>query len=93
MNTHLDISNLPVNPKKCKTCPFSNTRDRTLEAKVIERCMAQQTSQICHGTEGPHREPRSLCRGMRDLQLQIFFKMGYLSEATDEAWEGAREQS
>ena len=90
MKVQVNIRNLPVNVHKCATCPFGNNTDRTLQVQVIERCFTQQTSQVCHGTEGPNREPRSLCRGMRDVQLQIFHRMGLLDEPTDEAWEKAR---
>lgn len=49
-----------------------------------------EASQICHGTEGPNRKPRSLCRGMRDVHLQVFHGLGFLTEPTDEAWNTKR---
>jgi hypothetical protein len=49
-------------------------------------------SQICHGTEGAGREPRSLCRGARDRMLELFHRIGFIVAATDEAWDKKREE-
>jgi hypothetical protein len=75
---------LPVNKKCCNTCPFS--KDPALATKVIDR-NGLSSSQICHSTEGENREPRTLCRGMRDIHIKILYAHGLLDSPTDEAWE------
>lgn len=69
-----------VNPARCITCPFNDGADAHLRASVESRVMTQ-ASQLCHETENT-----TLCRGARDFQLQIFFRMGFLSAPTDAAW-------
>jgi hypothetical protein len=49
-------------------------------------------SQICNGTEGAKREPRSLCRGARDYMLTLFYRMQFVDAATDEAWDEKHQQ-
>lgn len=85
-----DIKSLPVNKKRCHTCPFSNNQQ--LAADVISRNLENMSSQICHATEGENRTPQSLCRGHRDILLNLFHGMGYLTEPTDEAWDTLRKK-
>lgn len=92
----MDISGLKTNEKHCATCPFKpdprqpgGIRDRELANAVISR-NSLNASQICHGTEGDARQPKSLCRGHRDYFLDIFYRLGGISEPTDEAWENMR---
>jgi len=49
-------------------------------------------SPICHSTgEGALKkkvfEDEHICRGARNLQLQLFAAMGFIESATDAAWE------
>jgi hypothetical protein len=89
-----NISTLPVNPATCRTCPFAHSHESAiaLQSTIIARMFQDGGSQICHGTEGPNREPRSLCRGARDRMLTLFFRMGFIDEATDEAWDVKRRE-
>jgi hypothetical protein len=91
--THHNIHHLPVNTTTCSTCPFAQTHVGAiaLQSTIVER-MLSGGSQICHGTEGPGREPRSLCRGARDRMLMLFYRMGFIDEATDECWDAKREE-
>jgi hypothetical protein len=49
-------------------------------------------SRICHSTgsnNAIHKrtgKPEQLCRGARDIQLQVLAGMGVISAPTDEAW-------
>jgi len=80
-----NAADIPTMPAHCKTCPFAQNGDRELESKVIERTILK-AFQICHGTEGPKRKPRFLCKGARDLQIQVLHGIGLLSEPTDECF-------
>ena len=88
-----NIQHLPVNPITCRTCPFAQTHAGAiaLQSTIVERMLGDGGSQICHGTEGPGREPKSLCRGARDRILVLFHRMGFIEAATDEAWQKKKE--
>ncbi len=91
-----DISQFPVMKQKCATCPF-NTEDKgrhndpELVDKIKQRILSQ-TSQICHHPVLSDKEESHLCRGARDYQIEIFKRIGFLEEATNEAWEKKRKQ-
>jgi hypothetical protein len=89
-----DISTLPVNPNKCRTCPFAHSHESAiaLQSTIIARMFQDGGSQICHGTEGQNRKPTSLCRGARDHMLVLFCRMGFINAATDEAWDEKRKE-
>lgn len=89
-----NVSEWPVMIRKCKTCPFK--RDETgveqcqeIADMVRARCMTS-ASQICHHPRLHGKRENSLCRGARDHQLQMFYRMGVISAPTDEAWDLAR---
>lgn len=74
------VCELPVMENHCKTCPFkpdANGRwqDVTLANQVIARTLFK-ASQICHGSEGPKREPRNRCKGAFDHNMEIYERMG-----------------
>ena len=71
----------------CKTCPFGPKGDHGVRANV-ERRVLTKGSQICHSTGWP--QGTHLCRGARDLQLTVFYRLGFLSTPTDEAWAAKR---
>jgi hypothetical protein len=89
-----DISSLPVNFNKCRTCPFAQSHESAiaLQNTIIARMLNDGGSQICHGTEGANREPRSFCRGARDRMLTLFYRMQFIDAATDEAWDAKRQE-
>lgn len=50
-----------------------------------------QVSQTCHSTGVLHGKlDTHICRGARDHQIQILFRLGFLEAATDEAWDKKR---
>jgi hypothetical protein len=89
-----DISTLRVNSSKCKTCPFAQSHESAiaLQSTIIARMLDDGGSQICHGTEGANREPRSLCRGARDRMLMLFYRMQFIDAPTDDAWDEKRKE-
>jgi hypothetical protein len=82
----VDVRHMPVMSSKCETCPFNDDGDRHLRSAIEERVLTT-ASQTCHHTGAIHERPDThLCRGARDFQLQVFYRLGFLSAPTDEAW-------
>ncbi len=86
-----DISDFSVMKKQCQTCPFRANEhgihpDPKLVADIQARCLTE-ASQICHHSTLNGKETTHLCRGARDYQLQIFYRLGMLSEPTDVCWD------
>lgn len=75
------IEGMKVNRRRCKTCPFNDDGDLRIRGSVEERCLTK-ASQLCHGTNDT-----TLCKGARDFQLQIFYRLGWLPEPTQAAWD------
>jgi hypothetical protein len=73
---------------QCPTCPFGPHGDPALREKVSKRCL-NEASQICHHPRTKGKKETHLCRGARDLQLQLFYIWGVIAAPTDEAWEEA----
>lgn len=77
---------------KCATCPFRVGSKYACLAADIAQSALTQANRICHSTgsnNGINRrtgKPSRLCRGARDLQIRYFVSIGFLKEATDEAW-------
>jgi hypothetical protein len=71
-----------VMPAKCKTCPFGEQGDPQLAAAVLDRTLFQ-SSQICHHPALDGKRETHLCRGQRDHQLELLYRMGLLDEPTD----------
>jgi hypothetical protein len=78
------INNMPVMPAKCATCPFGEDGDRELRQRVESRLL--QASQICHHPRLHGKRETHLCRGGRDVQLQIMYQLRVIAAPTDEAW-------
>jgi hypothetical protein len=75
------LAGVKVNKTLCETCPFNDDGCIAIRTRVQQRVLSQ-ASQMCHGTEN-----KTLCRGARDFQIQIFYRMGFLKEETDKCWE------
>lgn len=80
------IRNWPVMPAKCASCPFGPDGDMELRNKVMERTILT-ASQICHHPRLHGKKETHLCRGARDEQLTILYRLGWIPEATDAAFE------
>lgn len=79
---------LPVRGRMCKTCPFHAAGWTHIQDLLKERALTE-ASPICHSTgksltrcEGKAQ----ICRGARNFQIEIFYRMGFLSAPTDAAW-------
>lgn len=86
---------LPLRKTMCATCPFSpGSPYANLADSLAESAMS--VSRICHSTgsnNGINRRTglkAHLCRGARDLQLEVMASLGVIDAATDEAWNETR---
>jgi hypothetical protein len=82
---------LPVMTTNCPTCPWVPGSEFADLVPHLTECALTSASRICHCTgtnavKGKTGKPERLCRGARDVQLQAFYNMGYISAPTDEAW-------
>ncbi len=82
------ITGWPVMPAKCASCPFAEGGNIELRNRVMERT-ALQASQVCHHPRIHGKKETHLCRGARDEQLTILYRMGMLDEPTDAAFKSA----
>ncbi|MBW4595507.1 MAG: hypothetical protein KME46_22030 [Brasilonema angustatum HA4187-MV1] len=84
------MADYPVMKAKCATCPFrTNESGRHPAPEVVTRIqqtVLTEASQLCHHPRQSGKPENHLCRGARDFQLQIFYRMGFLPAPTDEAW-------
>lgn len=76
-----NITNMKVNAKRCSTCPFNEDGCIEIRNVVMQRIMELQTSQLCH-----HTDNTTLCRGARNWQKQIFYRLGFLDDESDKTW-------
>lgn len=89
---------IPVQPKKCTTCPFRLGSKYAYIAGDLAESAITKASRICHSTGSNNainrrtRKPPRLCRGARDVQLQVFTATGVISAPTDEAWQAKCEE-
>lgn len=58
---------------------------------VKSRCISG-ASQICHHPRLHGKKEDHLCRGARNFQLQVFYRMGVIDAETDEAWDRKRKE-
>jgi hypothetical protein len=86
------VKSMAVNETMCATCPFREGSPYQYLLHDLKHSALTQSSRICHSTGSNNAinrrtgKPAALCRGARDAQLQMFHKMGFLSEPTDAAW-------
>jgi hypothetical protein len=84
---------IPVMPESCASCPFRKGSKYAYLKEDLAKSATTVASRICHstGTNNAinHRtgKPARICRGARDLQLEMFVAMGFISEPTDAAWQ------
>lgn len=85
-NVQRDLSNYKAQPKPCKTCPFAGetpiqlTPERTQE---IYTYVANFESQhLCHSANN-----LMICRGGRDIQIEIAYALKWIDEPTNENFE------
>jgi len=70
----------------CHTCPFGPNGNLEVRASVMRRIFTE-ASQTRHSTGVMHGKPDThLCRGARKVQIDYFYKTGFIDAPTDEAW-------
>ena len=79
---------IKVNKAPCLTCPFAGERPVRLCARrkteIYAYVLRFRGSHTCHTTND-----KTLCRGGRDLQLNLLASMGVITAPTDEAFDAA----
>jgi hypothetical protein len=78
----------PLMAQQCKTCPFRAGADARLQDQITSRLL--ETNQMCHAPRLVGKRETHLCRGGRDWQLQVFYRLGLLEEENDAAWAAAQ---
>jgi hypothetical protein len=91
----MNSRDMPLRETKCATCPFKAGSKYACLANDLAASAMTEASRICHstGTNAIHRRTGKkphLCRGARDLQLNLMAALKVISEPTDEAWNEQR---
>ncbi len=85
-----NVSGWPVMKRQCATCPFrTDERGRYRNPELVatsQVMLLSEASRICHHPRLKGKKETHICRGARDWQLEIFYRMGFLSAPTDRAW-------
>lgn len=68
----------------CASCPFQPGGDAHLRASIEARAFSN--SQICHHPVLNGKKETHLCRGSRDYQLEMLYRLGFIVAPTDEAF-------
>jgi hypothetical protein len=74
----------PLMKRKCVTCPFGPNGDPLIRRGVESRLF--KGSQQCHHPLLSGKTETHLCRGARDEQLTILYRVGFIEAETDEAF-------
>jgi hypothetical protein len=81
--------------KQCRTCVFAtDERGRWVNpdlAQMVEGRL-MQCSQICHAPRLKGKKETHLCRGTRDRQIEIMYRLGVIEAPTEEAWNKLRRE-
>lgn len=88
------IKPLPVCEVMCGSCPFRPGSPYAYLMDELSACSLENASRVCHstGSSAINRrtgKPPRICRGTRDIQLQVFHRLGVIAAPTDEAWADA----
>ena len=77
-----DISNYPVRPNKCSTCPFliknGKRRDPDLASRLEIQMLAQGIQHICRHESLEGKKGKYICRGAKDYQEEIQARLNRL---------------
>lgn len=89
----MDLSQMPLQPNPCRTCPFEGEEPIDLEpedrAKYIAKIVNLESQHLCHSAQ----KNKMLCRGGRNIMLRVMCGYGLITEPTDAAFEIARIES
>jgi len=78
----------------CATCPFRPGSPYGYLVNSLSESAMTEASRICHctgtsGIMGRTGKPERVCRGARNVQLDVFCALGIIKAPTDEAWNAA----
>lgn len=88
-----NVAGWPVMREQCASCPFNDDGDPELRARVIQRIGSLQASQICHHPQLHNKRETHLCRGARDFQLTLLYRLGWIAAPTDTAFAEASKRA
>lgn len=93
MRKTISTVGMPVRKTQCATCVFKSPEEGGCELgakrhEEIKLQLIKGINQICH-----HDDNKTICRGGRNFQLQVFFRMGVIEAETDEALKQAMERA
>ena len=79
-----------VNQSQCSTCPFLRTGLQLDPDKMVEiySYLSEGQNHFCHSDETNH----TVCRGGRDYQLNLWYRLGIIAAPTDQALSEAMAQ-
>lgn len=91
----MNAKNLPLRETKCGTCPFRPGSKYAKLADDLAASALNDCSRVCHSTGtnaigGKTGIKSHLCRGARDVQLNLMALLKVIDEPTDEAWNEKR---
>lgn len=87
-----------VQPRQCHTCIFRPAQQVVCPQRLaeIQAYLLQGNTHLCHSPDqaepASHKRNTHACRGGRDWQLQIWHRLGFLDQPTDEALDLAMRQ-
>lgn len=91
-----NIKAMKVRLEMCATCPFRKGSKYSYLAADLGQSAVTEAARICHSTGSNAimrtKKPEKLCRGSRNLQLAYFHGIGFISSATDAAWDQKRKE-
>lgn len=83
------LSQMPIQPNPCRTCPFEGEEPIDLEpedhAKYVAKIVNLESQHLCHSANN-----KMVCRGGRNLLLRVMCSYGLITKPTDAAFEIAR---
>lgn len=82
---NISIAGWPIMQSQCASCPFREGGDITLRNSVMARTNIN-ASHVCHHPRLHGKKETHLCRGARDQQLAILFRVGWIEAETDAAF-------
>lgn len=85
----VDIASWPVMKAPCASCPIGKVPE--IEAVVLNRILDR--SQICHHPRLHGKPETHLCRGARNIQLTLFYRLGMIDAPTDQAFQAAAQKA
>lgn len=81
----MNIAGWPIMQSQCASCPFREGGDIALRNAVMARTTLN-ASQVCHHPRLHGKKETHLCRGARNQQLTILFRLGLIEAETDAAF-------